>query len=133
MFLAIEIIATGVPVVIALNMSDDAARDGMVIDAAQLAAMTGAEVVRTIATKGEGLAELRAAIERAAAKAPTDTPLLERPAELSADIAELEAAILAEGVLDRPGAARAWATWLLLSLDDNGADDLVGIPPRLRH
>lgn len=132
LFLAIEVIATGVPVVVALNMSDEAARDGIVIDTAQLSAMTGAEVVRTVATKGGGIAELRAAIERAAAKAPTNAPFLERPTDLNVDIAELEAAILAEGVLSRPGAARAWATWLLLSLDDSGGDDLIGIPPRLR-
>ncbi len=132
LFLVIEILATGVPVVVALNMSDEAARDGIVIDIARLAAMTGAEVVPTVATRGEGLAALGAAIERAAAKPPTDAPFLERPAGLTIDIAELEAAILAEGVLDRPGAARAWACWLLLSLDDNGDDDLAGIPPGLR-
>ena len=132
LFLAIEIIATGVPVVIALNMSDEAARDGLVVDTARLEAMTGAEVVRTVATRGEGLAALKAAIERAAAKAPTEPPFLERPAELNVDVAELEAVILAEGVLGRPGAARAWATWLLLSLDDRGDDDLAHIPPRLR-
>lgn len=132
LFLAIEVLATGVPVVIALNMSDEAARDGIDVDTAQLAAMTGAEVVRTVATKGVGLAELKAAIARAAAKAPADAPFLERPADLNVDIAELEAAILTEGVLERPSAARAWATWLLLSLEDSGLDDLVNIPPRLR-
>ncbi|MGE0865179.1 MAG: ferrous iron transport protein B [Vicinamibacterales bacterium] len=132
LFLAIEVLATGVPVVIALNMSDEAARDGIHVDTARLAAMTGAEVVRTVATRGEGIAELGAAIGRAAARPPSDAPPLDRPTELMVDIAELEAAILAEGVLDRPVAARAWATWLLLSLDDSAADDLAGIPPRLR-
>ena len=132
LFLAVEVIATGLPVVIALNMSDDAARDGIVIDVDELAAMTGAEVVRTVATRGEGIAELKAAIGRAAAKAPTDAPFLERPTALTVDLAELEAAILAEHALERPGAARAWATWLLLSLDDHGADDLAGVPSTLR-
>lgn len=132
LFLAIEVMATGVPVVIALNMSDEAARDGIVIDTARLEAMTGTEVVRTVATQSEGIASLRDAIARAADKAPSDALLLERPAALQADIAELEAAILAARVLERPGAARAWATWLLLSLDDSGADDLAGIPPALR-
>lgn len=132
LFLAIEVLATGVPVVIALNMSDEAARDGIVIDTAQLAAMTGAEVVRTVATRGEGVAELGAAIARAAAQAPSDAPFLDRPPALNVDIAELEAAILAERVLARPSAARAWATWLLLSLDEGGNDDLAGIPPQLR-
>lgn len=132
LYLVIEILATGVPVVIALNMSDEAERDGVAIDTARLQAMTGAEVVRTVATRGEGLGELAAAIWRAAARAPTEAPFLDRPESLNVDIAELEAAILTERVLDRPGAARAWATWLLLSLDDKAADDLVGIPPRLR-
>jgi len=132
LFLAIEVLATGVPVVIALNMSDEASRDGIHVDTARLAAMTGAEVVRTVATRGEGIAELGAAIERAAARPPSDAPPLDRPTDLMVDIAQLEAAILAEGVLDRPVAARAWATWLLLSLDDSAADDLAGIPPRLR-
>jgi ferrous iron transport protein B len=113
-------------------MSDDAARDGIAIDSGQLAAMTGAEVVPTVATRGEGIAELKAAIGRAAARAPIDAPLVERPAALNADIAELEAAILVEHELERPGAARAWATWLLLSLDDQDKDDLTGIPPSLR-
>ena len=132
LFMAIEVIATGVPVVIALNMSDEAARDGIDIDVATLATMTGAEVVRTVATKGKGIAELTAAIGRAAAKLPAETRILERPAALARDLAELEAAVLTEGGLERPGAARAWATWLLLSLDHEGTDDLVGIPPALR-
>ena len=132
LFMAIEVIATGVPVVIALNMSDEAARDGIDIDVATLATMTGAEVVRTVATKGKGIAELTAAIGRAAAKLPAETRILERPAALARDLAELEAAVLTEGGLERPGAARAWATWLLLSLDHDGTDDLVGIPPALR-
>lgn len=132
LFLAVEIIATGVPVVLALNMSDEAARDGLTIDTAKLSALTGAEVVRTVATRGEGLAELKAAIGRAAAKGSSEAPAIERPMAVAVDIAELEAAILAEGALSRPEAARAWATWLLLSLDDDGADDLVGIPASLR-
>ena len=132
LFMAIEVIATGVPVVIALNMSDEAANEGITIDVAMLATMTGAEVVRTVATKGKGIAELTAAIGRAAANPPSETRILERPAALAADLAELEAAILTEGGLERPGAARAWATWLLLSLDHEGSDDLVGIHPSLR-
>lgn len=132
LFMAIEVIATGVPVVIALNMSDEAAHDGLVVDVAALATMTGATVVRTVATKGEGIAELTAAIGRAATTPPAATRSLERPAALVPDLAELEAAILAEGMLERPGAARAWATWLLLSLDDDGADDLTGVPRSLR-
>ena len=51
LYLVIEILATGVPVVIALNMSDEAARDGIAIDTARLEAPTGAEVVRTVATR----------------------------------------------------------------------------------
>ncbi len=132
LYLAVEVLATGVPVVVALNMSDEAERAGMAIDTARLQALTGAEVVKTVATRGQGIDQLKAAIGRAVTLAEPPAPPIERPEALAADIATLEAAILQQHALDRPGAARAWAIWLLLSLDDEGHDDLVGIPPPLR-
>ena len=132
LYLVIEILATGVPVVIALNMSDEAERDGIAIDTARLESLTGATVVTTVATRGIGIDLLKSALARAAARGPADAPEPDRPDPLMLDIADIEAAILDERMLERPGAARAWATWLLLSLDDAGSDDLVGVPTRLR-
>ncbi|HEY1131752.1 MAG TPA: ferrous iron transporter B [Roseateles sp.] len=54
----------GMPVVVALNMADLAARRGLKIDVAALGAQLGLPVVRTVAIHKEGLDELRALLDR---------------------------------------------------------------------
>ncbi len=54
LYLTLEILEIGHPVVIALNMTDEASRDGIAIDAARLEQLTGARVVPTVASKGVG-------------------------------------------------------------------------------
>ena len=54
LYLTLEILEIGHPVVIALNMTDEARRDGITIDAARLEQLTGARVVPTVASKGIG-------------------------------------------------------------------------------
>ena len=49
----------GLPCVVALNMADLAAKRGLHIDADKLSRALGVPVLRTVATKGEGLDELR--------------------------------------------------------------------------
>jgi ferrous iron transport protein B len=133
LYLTLEILATGRPVVVALNMADEAARSGLSIDAAALERLTGARVVPTVANKGVGIPELRAAIAQAIAAPAPPPPQVERPPALQADLAELEGLILADRPLIRPEEARAWAEWLLLSLDHEGSDDLTGISPAIRE
>lgn len=65
LFLTQQIIDTGVPVVMALNMVDEAARQGMEIDVKLLSELLGIPVVPTIAVQKEGLEELKQAIDRA--------------------------------------------------------------------
>jgi ferrous iron transport protein B len=60
---AMELIALGRPVVVALNMYDLAARDGLTIDVPALAQTLGVPVIPTVAVRKRGLDELRAAIE----------------------------------------------------------------------
>ncbi|MBB2487572.1 ferrous iron transporter B [Mitsuaria sp. WAJ17] len=50
----------GLPCVVALNMADLAAKRGLHIDTEKMSRALGVPVVRTVATKGEGLDELRA-------------------------------------------------------------------------
>jgi ferrous iron transport protein B len=59
---ALELIATGLPCVLALNMVDLAMRDGLVLDPGRLAAGLGVPVVETVAVRRRGLAELGAAL-----------------------------------------------------------------------
>lgn len=54
----------GLPVVVALNMADLAARRGLKIDAAALSAQLGLPVVRTVAIHKEGLDELRTLLDK---------------------------------------------------------------------
>ncbi|MGQ3051135.1 MAG: ferrous iron transporter B [Roseateles sp.] len=54
----------GLPVVVALNMADLAARRGLKIEPAALGAQLGLPVVRTVAIHREGLDELRAVLDR---------------------------------------------------------------------
>ena len=54
----------GLPVVVALNMADLAARRGLKIDAAALSEQLGLPVVRTVAIHKEGLNELRALLDK---------------------------------------------------------------------
>ncbi len=54
----------GLPVVVALNMADLAARRGLKIDPAALSAQLGLPVVRTVAIHKQGLDELRALLDQ---------------------------------------------------------------------
>ena len=70
LYLATQILNMGVPSVIALNMMDQAEIAGAQIDADTLAAQLGVPVVPMIATRGEGIDELKAATENGASEPP---------------------------------------------------------------
>lgn len=71
---ALELIALGLPTVLALNMVDLATRDGLELDAAILSRELGVPVVSTVAVRKRGLDHLReelgAALDGAQAPAP---------------------------------------------------------------
>jgi len=56
--LTLELMSLERPLVVALNMMDEAARKGIVIDAARLAKLLGVPVVTTVAAAGRGLTDL---------------------------------------------------------------------------
>jgi len=58
LFLTLQFAEMQTPLVLALNMMDEAARRGFHIDTARLAEMVGIRVVPTIATRGEGIDDL---------------------------------------------------------------------------
>ena len=74
LFLVTQLAELGRPLIVALNMLDMAAIKRIQIDATRLAARLHATVVPIIATRGSGLAELRAALGKAIG-APITTPL----------------------------------------------------------
>ncbi|MEW6688940.1 MAG: FeoB small GTPase domain-containing protein, partial [Pseudomonadota bacterium] len=99
--LALELRASGRPMILALNRIDEAWHKGMYVNAKALARLLGVPVVPISALLGKGIAELFTAALGAARAAPAPMP--------GVRIAEcLEAAM-------RPGAPRedsAWRYWL---------------------
>ncbi|SJZ86502.1 ferrous iron transport protein B [Selenihalanaerobacter shriftii] len=65
LFLTQQIIDMGIPVVVALNMMDEAENNGLEIDVDKLESTLGVPVVATVAPKGIGLDEVKAAIPKA--------------------------------------------------------------------
>ncbi|HEX8446852.1 MAG TPA: FeoB small GTPase domain-containing protein, partial [Sphingomonas sp.] len=59
---ALQLIALGLPVVVALNMVDMAKRDGLTIDVAALSAALGVPVVETVAVRRQGMDALKTAL-----------------------------------------------------------------------
>ena len=71
---AMELIALGRPVVVALNMFDLAQRDGLTIDIPALAQTLGVAVIPTVAVRKRGLDELKSALDAALDEAVTRKP-----------------------------------------------------------
>ncbi|MEM2755680.1 MAG: ferrous iron transport protein B, partial [Candidatus Methanomethylicia archaeon] len=58
LYLSLELIELGVPIVVALNQFDEAVKQGFVIDAEKLSEVLGVPVIPTIAIKGIGIDKL---------------------------------------------------------------------------
>ncbi len=74
LMLTSQLAAFRIPVVIALNMSDEARSHGVTIDADGLSRRLDVPVIETVATEGRGLAELRASFDAAGVLAPSHQP-----------------------------------------------------------
>jgi ferrous iron transport protein B len=145
LYLAVQILETGLPMLLCLNMIDEARAAGSAIDTDAMSRALGVPVVAVSARTGEGLDALRDALrtllERGRAegyRAPA-TPAsaaLELPPQVSSALAAIESSI--EAVWPAPkgfeparlAARRAsLARWALLSIGD---DELTNVPGALR-
>lgn len=89
LFLATQIIELGYPTVIALNMADLAAAEGLTIDPDELGRRLGVPVVPTVASRGVGLDKLKATIVDTAASdlhVPMAEPLQRQVDALAEDL-----------------------------------------------
>lgn len=59
LFLTMQIIDMGKPVVVALNMMDDIERNGIKLDIEKLSELLGVPVIPTVATQGRGIEEVK--------------------------------------------------------------------------
>jgi len=131
LYLALQLIESGVPVIVAMNMMDAAERMGLHIDTEVLSSLLGAPVVPVVATKRRGLDALRRQVERTLRPdARSKPPDIGYPEALRADIARLLPAIEKWRPHATANEARAFALWCMLSLGD---DDLVGVPEAVRE
>ena len=114
LYLVHQILDLGRPVIVALNMMDVAAKDGIHVEPGALERSLGVPVIPCEAVRGRGLVELRLAMSR------TELTLARHswdvPAEISAAVAELQAALVANDGRP-PLIARAEALLLLTDFD----------------
>ncbi len=119
LYLAVQMLELGLPLVLALNMSDLAARRGIAFDLALLQALLGTPIVPTVGQTGEGRTELLDAVTAAARRAAPPTPLHIAYGEaLEAEIAPLQRRLEALGALPDGVPAR----WLAVKLIEGDAD-----------
>ena len=102
--LTLELAMMGRPLVLALNLMDEAKSAGVKIDTGGLSRALGVPVVELVATKGEGLSELRALLS--AEPPPPAPPLVPFPGPVEAALEALSSAV-------PPTAQRFWALHLL--------------------
>jgi ferrous iron transport protein B len=128
LYLALQIIELRVPVVIALNMVDEAG--DRVPSAAALEGLLGVRVVPTNARTGAGIPELGAAVEGELTEPRRARVHVSYPAALLRDVDRVAEALPDDwkGNVERQ---RALALWALSSLEPD--DELVGIAPGLRE
>ena len=133
LYLALQVIETGVPTVVALNMVDEAAAAGMEIDAGRLGEWLGARVVPTVAPAGQGLDALRAAIDDTIGLAPRGEAAGNGlPATVESAVTDVEQALGGTQLSRTPAARRSWAVWSLLS-HESDEDDVEGLERPVRE
>lgn len=125
LYLVRQILETGVPTVLALNMMDEAEALGIQVDTERLSSLMGVDVIPMVAARGEGIEPLQGALDKALAQAPRQTPLpLPLEPELRAAIEAIEAK---DQTIDRPSPPtpaerRSLAIWTLLTEPRVGKD-----------
>ena len=122
LYLAVQIMELGGPLVLALNMADVAKRRGLKFDLELLQTLLGVPIVETIGNKGAGKdALLEAAVEMANRPEPPKPHLINYGLEIEAELAKLqqrvEALDLAALGLDAPP-----TRWIALKLIEGDTD-----------
>lgn len=117
LYLTMQLLELGIPVVAALNIYDEAKNKGYRIDTGAMAEMLGARVITTVATRKRGLDELLSAVVAAAAEeADHQARKVSYGADIEAAATEVESRVqqLFPHLL-----ARYPARWLALKLLEN--------------
>jgi ferrous iron transport protein B len=120
LYLAVQLIETGAPLVLAFNMSDIAEQRGLVFDIDLLSKLLEAPIVQTVGNKGKGKIELLDAVIRTARQGKTQrTHRVNYGKEIEKELAGLEL-VLAENqplLVQRYGSR--WSAVKLLEQDSH--------------
>ena len=112
LYLSVQLLEMGVPMVVALNMMDVARKRGMDLDAALLSERLGCPVVSVVAVSGEGLAELQLAIQKVACGDATGGFQMHHGDTVEQAVADLQPEL-------SQATEKANARWLALKLLEN--------------
>jgi len=121
LYLATQLLESGVPVVVALNMIDIAERSGTPVDAAALEKELGVPVVEVVGRTGQGAEELKAAC----ARARTAGRLWRMPRLVEQALGRVREAVSAAGIV-HPGAEDGEALRLLTYARDEDPSFATG-------
>ncbi len=127
LYLTTQLIEMRVPLLIALNMIDVAREKCIEIDSQGLSERLGVPVVPIVASKGEGLQELKDSIAKAAVKKPIPSCRVVYPPEIQ------EAAGKLAAMLDKAGTyGKIDRDWLAIKLLEEDPDALSAVDDSVR-
>ena len=116
LYLAVQFMELGAPLVLALNMSDVAKARGIEFDLPKLAALLGAPIVETVGHKGQGVERLLDEVVGVAARCSAPPPRqVHYGREIEEEIARIQGLLEAAG----PAGGRYPARWLAIKLLEN--------------
>ena len=132
LYLALQVIETDVPVVIALNMVDLLEKGGQEIDMVRLARSCGVPVVPVSGLRGTGLDDLRSTIDEVlSSESQQARPEFWQVSEaLAADLQAVRKVLPGPWRSKDDRREKALALWALLSIDEE--DELRDIPSAVR-
>jgi len=121
LYLTVQLLEMGMPVVVALNMMDEARAQGMSIDVKRFEELTGVTAIPAVARTGEGLEEaLRAAVLLAEIQSGRRSAPLEISygPDIDEALIEMEPVVAQAGLLDGKFPAR-WVALKYLERDED--------------
>jgi len=120
LYLTVQLLEMGMPVVVALNMMDEARAQGMSIDVKRFAELTGVTAIPAVARTGEGLEEgLRAAVLLADSSNGRSAPLeISYGPDIDEALTEMQPVVAQAGLLDDKFPAR-WVALKYLERDED--------------
>lgn len=129
LYLTSQLLETGKPVIFALNMVDDAKRQGTSIDVSCLEGLLGGGVVPTIGNRGHGIGELKDAIVGALSRATNEPrdggPRVRYGEDIEGELAKLEREIGRDECLADRFALR-WSALKVLERTPDAGDLIRG-------